>query len=198
VREGNWVASGFAFARTKRAWFCGKLCLLLQRKFKTYNMIFMNDTVTKKRLLCLAFCSLFLSFLCLNCSSDILDPEFDKTSFNLDAGEHEIAVKSKWRHWNITGLSLDGGKELNLFHNPESSKEMELDGMSLKIDYEIEENSEYNKPKRIVGDYFEIVKPSERILIIKLKKNTSGKDRIIDVGVGDIDYFGHILINQSK
>jgi hypothetical protein len=113
-------------------------------------------------------------------------------------------VKSNWTGWGIKGLSLNGGEELDLFHEKDkNAKEMKLDGMTLQIEYEIEYTNpnsgvvEYISPYRISGDYFEIWQPSEKKLTVMLEKNLTGKERIIKIHVGDGNYFGSIDIIQS-
>ena len=154
----------------------------------------------------MTLCFIFLCLLCANCTKmeGGHNPEFKKMKFSVDYNQHEIEVKSKWTGWDIMGLSLDGGKELNFFYYSEAnSKEMELDGVALKIEYVTEYTNPntgeigYKRPYRISGDYFEIWKPSEKKLTVLLEKNLTGKERVIKIYVGGGDYGDRIVITQS-
>ena len=124
-------------------------------------------------------------------------------NFSLDHNHHTVEVKSKWMGWSIKGLSLDGN-DLDFFHHRlENAEEMELNGIALKIDYEFEYKDpesgilEYVDPNKISSSYFQIVKPSDYKLTVKVDKNLTGKDRLIKIHVGDGNYFGSIDVLQS-
>jgi hypothetical protein len=160
-----------------------------------------KQEATMKNLLCRTFCFVCFSILLGGCGR--LDEPFNPEEFykvEIDPYQGEFVCKSdEWGNWSIKKLSLDG-HDLDFFTNPANAKEMELNGMTLKIEYEYEDMDVgiYRSPCKISGDYFEIVKNSEYKLIINMNVNLTGKKRLINIEVGDGNNFYPISITQNN
>lgn len=136
----------------------------------------------KKKLLMILF-GMF-SVLFVSCSSDEikdhpLGPSGDeiklsKKEASFTAEANTITITTEYKNWWVNGFAVDKVR-------------VEKGTVNLLAENFIFKN-----------DAFEVEKKNGNTLIITMNKNTSGKDRLLNIGLQAGNYFDNINITQSK
>jgi hypothetical protein len=136
----------------------------------------------KKKLLMILF-GIF-SVLFVACSSDeIKDPpigrieddiKLSKKEASFTAEANTVTITTEYKGWWVNGFALD---------------KVRIDKGTVNLS---SENFIFK------NDVFEVEKKNGNTLIITMSKNTTGADRILNIGLQSGNYFDNINITQSK
>lgn len=136
----------------------------------------------KKKLLMILFA--MFSVLFVSCSSDELkdhpagpsgdEIKLSKKEASFTAEANTITITTEYKKWWVNGFSLD---------------KVRIDKGTVNL---LAENFIFK------NDVFEVEKKNGNTLIISMSKNTTGAERILNIGLQSGNYFDNINITQSK